>query len=503
VCGLVNKKDVSTAGADVMFIIVALVVVPLFFIEQVYISRVNGWWWPELFSLVATNPELSFAHAAGNIATDSIPPLYLSLLYAVRKLISDDRSAVITLNLSGFLVSAIAVIMASRKAGMLRLGVLSIFVFLLSGPVLRYTPEARAYLWAFGLAFVAIWFSALAVEVPQRRPELASFALIGVIAAILHVYTALLCAALAAAVLILALAQRRRDLAAPGLVLGISASLVLLLWLAALLEWAPKTIGNISYLQFTTYGVLNALWEVSKTALGRSLLTLPLIGLIVLGLIRSNTRPITLMILIANAIFIIVPLVVSIMKPIITARYWLIGAPSLIVLMIFLMRAWLKDGFAKPGRPILQVATGIALTLLFVSDGLGFGSARFFVASKKIWNGAALVAPLVQQCPANSVHVDSHGFGMGVDAYAYIARAPKALFVDAAKASTAPLRPDDTACPILGWVEHVDTGDPDYGTDEKLLGLLKIDASPAEVQIDRYVSGYVVTKSETVGSIRP
>jgi hypothetical protein len=107
VCGVVNKKDLSTAGADVMLIIVALVVVPIFFIEQVYISRVNGWWWPELFSLVATKPELSFAQAAGNIATDSIPPLFLSLLYAVRKLISDDRSAVITLNMFGFLASAL------------------------------------------------------------------------------------------------------------------------------------------------------------------------------------------------------------------------------------------------------------------------------------------------------------------------------------------------------------------------------------------------------------
>jgi hypothetical protein len=266
-----------------------------------------------------------------------------------------------------------------------------------------------------------------------------------------------------------------------------------------LLEWAPKSMGNISYLRFTTDGVLITLWEVSKTALGRSLLTLPLIGLIVLGLIRSNTRSITLMILLANAIFIIVPLIVSTMKPIITARYWLIGSPSLIVLMIFLMRAWLRDGFAKPGRPVFQVATGIALTLLFVSDGLGFSSARFFVASKKIWNGAALVSPLVKQCSGNSVHVDSHGFGMGVDAYAYIARAPKALFVDAAKTSTGPLRPDDTTCPILGWAEHVDMG----GTDEELLGLLKIDASPAEVQIDRKINGYVVTKSGTVGIIRP
>jgi hypothetical protein len=91
---------------------------------------------------------------------------------------------------------------------------------------------------------------------------------------------------------------------------------------------------------------------------------------------------------------------------------------------------------------------------------------------------------------------------MGVDAYAYIARAPKALFVDAAKASTAPLRPDDTTCPILGWAEHVDMGDL-HGTDEELLGLLKIDASPAEVQIDRNVNGYVVAKSETVRSVRP
>jgi hypothetical protein len=46
-------------------------------------------------------------------------------------------------------------------------------------------------------------------------------------------------------------------------------------------------------------------------------------------------------------------------------------------------------------------------------------------------------------------------------------------------------------------------GDRVLGTDEELLGLLKIDAAPAEVQIDRHASGYVVMKSETVGSVRP
>jgi hypothetical protein len=497
--GLVdNNKNASTACADVMCICFVLAAILTFGFEQAYISGVNGWSWPELFSLVVTNPALSFSDAIAKIAADSNPPIYLTVLYGIRKLIPDDVGAMFALNMLGLLVSAIAVIMASWKAGMLRLGLLGIVMFLLSGPVLRYALEARAYLLALGLCFVATWFCALAVEAPQRRPGLASFAFIGVLGALLHVYAALLCAALAAGVVVLAFAGRRRDLAAPGLVLGASASLVVLLWLVALLEWAPEAMGNISWIQFTPQTILNTLWEVRTTALGEGLLTVPLVGLIVFGLIRPNTRSITLMITLANVIFIAVPLAVSIIKPIIVARYWLIGAPSLIVLMSFLVRTWSKEGFAIPRRCFSQLATGAAVTFLFASDVLGFGSARFFVASKMIWKGATFVASVVKHCPANSVHVDSHGFGAGVDAYAYIAHAPQAVFVDAAKASTPLVRVSDAMCPILGWAEAVNMQDRLHRTDEELLRLLKIDSSPAQVQIDRHSSGYIVAKPGTV-----
>jgi hypothetical protein len=69
--------------------------------------------------------------------------------------------------------------------------------------------------------------------------------------------------------------------------------------------------------------------------------------------------------------------------------------------------------------------------------------------------------------------------------------------VDAAKAST-PLGVSDTMCPILGWAEAVNMQDGLRRTDEELLRLLKIDSSPAQVQIDRHGSGYIVAKPGTV-----
>jgi hypothetical protein len=70
--------------------------------------------------------------------------------------------------------------------------------------------------------------------------------------------------------------------------------------------------------------------------------------------------------------------------------------------------------------------------------------------------------------------------------------------VDAAKAST-PLGVSDTMCPILGWAEAVNMQDGLHRTDEELLRLLKIDSSPAQVQIDRMAAATSSRSQEPSG----
>ena len=49
--------------------------------------------------------------------------------------------------------------------------------FFLSGPVLRYTLEARSYLMAMAAVFVASWCCALAIALPKKYIQIAKFRL--------------------------------------------------------------------------------------------------------------------------------------------------------------------------------------------------------------------------------------------------------------------------------------------------------------------------------------
>ena len=99
---------------------ILLAAVIAFCFEIRSISLVNGWWLDELFSIWASDPSLSFIDVLlHRILPDTSPPLYFSALYWTRRLIFDERSAIIVLNLISLAAALIAVNFASRKAGVL------------------------------------------------------------------------------------------------------------------------------------------------------------------------------------------------------------------------------------------------------------------------------------------------------------------------------------------------------------------------------------------------
>jgi hypothetical protein len=366
----------------------------------------------------------------------------------------------------------------------------------MSGPVLFFASEGRSYFLALAVAFVASWYAALAIEDPRRRPGLASFIALGVVAPLTHVYAALLCGGLAAGLLTLALFSRRRDLVGPGLALGLSASVVFVSWLSMSLS----SLGNISWIEFSPGTVFYAAWYAKTLAVGGRSTVLLLIFLLVFGMLDRATRPFFITFGIASALFVLLPVIASVKQPMIAGRYWLVGAPALIPLLTFAGRTWFLAGGRALERKMRLVAACSALLFLGASTIYGVVAAHSYVAWKMVWRGAEIVRPFIDRCPTGTVHIatgDVRRQGASfVWGFSKMTGASPSLFVDAKLQSTPRISPAMTPCPVLGWAEHF-FGEEGYmgrATDADLVRFLKIEASLDEVDIRRHDTGFVVLK---------
>jgi hypothetical protein len=86
------------------------------------------------------------------------------------RLITDDRTAIFVVNIAAIMIAAGAVFLASRRAGLRRLAIGGLAAFALSGPVLLYASQGRAYCLGLAVVFVASWYAALAIKNPHQRP---------------------------------------------------------------------------------------------------------------------------------------------------------------------------------------------------------------------------------------------------------------------------------------------------------------------------------------------
>ena len=417
------------------------------------------------FSIWASDPSAGFVDAfVHRILPDTSPPLYFSALYWTRQVVLDERSAIIILNLASLVVALIAVQVAAHRAGVFGWALITAAFFLLSGPVLRYVVEGRSYLMGLSTTYVAAWYCALAIDAPKARPHLWSFGLIGLFAASIHLYAALICGCLAAGLVGSSLFTGRKDLLAPALTLGFAACVVTLLWISP----AITSMDRMRWSELSSQSLVTAYWEIRQLTLGSHIAVVMLVALFVAGLILPTTRTFTVALSVAFVLFLSLPILVSLRKPIIGGRFWLIGAPCIVVFVLLVTRALL-------GR-IGVLGAVIGLSFFFVADIGGFLAARASTAAKENWSGAAIVMPLLQHCAPGSVHVfTSWGF---VPGFAFVAHAPQGLFtsVDAADSETAWMSPKDSACPVLGWAEHVA-----YRGNERLAGNFVLKASDDEL----------------------
>ncbi len=468
-------------------------VAALFAVAAASVNAINGWWLDDLFSLWASDRTMAFgALFSERIITDSNPPLYYTALHFIRQVFSGDRAAVLVLNAGALLAATAAVFLASRRVGLSGLAVAGIAAFLLSGPVLYYTPEGRSYLIALAIVFSTSWYGALAITGFPEQLSLPRCIVLGAFAALTHVYAALFCGGLAAGLLTLAVFSGRRELLKPGLALGLSATAVFGLWLAS----AFQLLGRTDWIEFSVLYIKIAAVSTAALAAGSLYLAPFLFGVLALGLFFKATRPLFIAFFVAFFIFVFLPLAVSFAHPIILARYWQIGAAAFPVLLTFAARLWLLDAGDAPSRKSL--AAGVAAAAVLVaSSALGVSIARQYTSPKPFWIGAEIVRPLLAHCQGAAVHIHYGGSGRSAAwpnaAYSFgiVGGTVSVKFVDALAGATPLLAAGASPCPVLGWAEH--TGDGEK-SDGDLLALMKIEAAPGEAGVVRHKNGFVILK---------
>jgi hypothetical protein len=450
----------------------------IFIAEEVSIAAVNGFWIDEYFSSWVSDPTRPFMHQLlHEIIVDTNPPFYFTALRLVRFLIADPRSAFLALDLLCLAPTLAFTLWMAARAGVLRTGLLAASAFLLSGPALEYFPEGRTYFAGMCVTFAAAWAVGLAVISAGSRRILIALAVLGALASLTHVFAALFAGSFGASLVAIGLLTRRRDLAVCGLVLGGAATLAFAAWIALL----PIAFGNVSWITFTEKNVFDAIYSLRILQIGPGFMLLPLAALVGFGAWRQSTRLPVSVFAVGYLLFALLPILISFKAPIIVARYWAVGAPTLVVPLVLMMRAFVM-GADRPGR----IAAAVAAVFLVAASGFGYATAKRYTAAKSTWQGAATVASLGAGCAPGSIHVAADYF----PAFALASRLPSKTFIDVLAPGAAVRRVAEMTCPVVGWREHTEIT-PDM-SDDALLARLALQAAPGEVKIVRHRSGYVV-----------
>lgn len=458
------------------------------------------YWWDEYFSLWASDPGIPFALAfQERIFPDSNPPLYFSLLYVARTILGHADAAILAINGAATLLAVCAVVAIGARSGRAVAAVLSVAVFLLGGPVLAQVDEARGYLLGLSIVLVATWLTAEAVEGDRAPPNVAVMAAVGLAAAMTHVYAALACAALAAGGGLATLGEARRrwpSLAA----LGAGATIATGIWFAINAGSAER----VNWIQFNLEWSTASYRQVSALVFGTWLLAVPAVGGLALAAADPPRRRLASAMLVALIVFLTVPIAVSFVRPIITARYLALGSP--IVIVGLALCAFPGPGRASGHRPASRLGTAarlLALVMLLASALAGASAAWIWREDIAFWHGGPPVAALVARatsagldpavlCPAGSVATNGPLMAIHDDAWTYGLSHASGLPPE----TFAIVRPGQSprpapGCPVLGWIEHVWDGAAEL-PDAEVLRQLALPEGTRHGAILRTGHGYVI-----------
>jgi hypothetical protein len=494
----------TRAGATPLFAAVFGVATAIFAVYQIHLWGKNGLWLDEVYSLFGSDPDVAFPKLLfERILPETNPPGYPSLLHFMRLAVEPPREAMLVLNLAGLALACAYVLTRARAAGVLPIGLAACAVVVLSGPVLCYAQEGRAYLLAMCVAFVIAWDVALAVspdveDSVRRRllPSLAGWAAFGCGAALLHAYGALFAGAAGAALLAEGLMRRDGKLAASGLALGASTSIVFAAWFVL----ALPHMSNVAWLEFTPEAIYAAAWQVKALAIGSGpfsyLIAALFVLLLALAARDAALRPLMRAFGIVAALFIVLPLLASLITPVMHGRYYLIGLPAFFLVLVWTLfrlapaaLSWRPaDGFDRSAA-----AAGSGLLALLGALVLGGRNAEELIVAKPVWRGAAHVEA-ARDCAPGTVRIGGDPRVIGrPELYGAISGQPAGTFVHA-DSESAPMAVAEAPCPVIGWYEHLEPADA-Y-SEQELMALLAITGDPASIRFVRHPTGFVAVRAE-------
>lgn len=463
--------------------------------------RRTGFWLDEFFALWASDPATRLSEILRQrILPDTNPPAYFLMLYGFRQFAS-DFIAPLAINVIAIAASVVGVLLLARRANLVPLAIWAACFLLLSGPVLYYFGEARAYLCALSVAFLASWLAAQTVAAHDSAPPLLVFAGLGVVAGLIHVYASLYCSALAFALVCLAwLEPGQEKNLKRGIALGMAAGLTTALTLPSMQE----ALAKLDWIIFDAQHVVSAAIKGSALSLAPAWVVCALVLLWGSNTTKREFRCLYWLASLTYLSFIVVPLLISFKIPIVSARYWVIGSPGLIVFVGFMLRERLQQASGPASGHMLprHDLSLLALTALIIVSSVAI--ARYANNAKLTWGSSEELKQLLAACPDGSVRVANSfkpsGDGLVADgafvpAFSYLSGKPERVFVQVRSNQTGSLSAASAHCPVIGWAENLDPAWVKSSSDRDLMTLLNIGGPEENAKIVRRRSGYVVLQA--------
>lgn len=386
----------------------AILAVAAFFIAAIWAIFARGPWYDEFYTLYVSSPRFSVPEAlVGHWLPDNHPPLFYALARATA-LLGDTAEPRRLLNIAIAAATLAGGWVIVRRLPRLCVPATVLLLTVVAQPLaLSEVSELRSYFLSLcALALLALAVVAAWLDQAEQRRSSALVAGTVLVAFNTHIVTTVIAGALVAPFLALALVRgdrkRFRSLALP---VGVAAATFVAVTAVQLPLWLHNT-GSF----WISAGFDAARWPLEHTVM-RTLWANPVVTLAgIIGvalLVRRGARErrmprgleAILLLGVGAAFAAAVLIAMHLVRPLLVEKY-LVG-------LIPVIAAGLALGFAETGRAIgrkseaLLLAAALAVTLWTLP-----GNARQ-AAALASWNGsAALVAEVVEACPASAVHID-------------------------------------------------------------------------------------------------
>ncbi len=461
----------------------------------------------ELFSLWASDPAGSlWDMQIDKLACETNPPLHYWLMYGLQMVLGAGRTTGLVLNGLTIAVTLGGLIWLARRAGRPALGWWLGAVYLCSAATITQTQDVRPYCLAVSVcALLATQVSLLRRAESISRVDTGITVALAATAGITHVYAALFVFCLTSAVALEGVLRqtgpwRERSLLRLAVLTGGACAMTFGLWGVGLVRNTGRHPPSIEWIRFdypsvSTAFVWDSLVQVGPpVALG--------LFLIAIAIACGARRPggTLCVAFVTAALFFVMPLLISFLKPIIHAQYYPVGGAALLILLAFAtIEAWAEERRQADWRSHTALAgLAVALALPLLCSGM---ASRAWADNKLVWRSAEIVRAQAPSCPERRVRVVPPPWGMQGKLYpgfAYILR-DSGLTVEDSRDTLRDV--SDIDCSVVAWSEDSQKPNwPESLSEEERLKVFNLtNREHVPLTLRRYGDGYVVTKVSAYG----